>query len=802
MKNKKIAGTIVALIVTAVMMCALLLATGCSIADTQTFTVDLHTEMTVAGNFYGERVMTVTFDKSPVLSAFENLDELESFVEKRLPECLEGKLIDDENGTRYELVLRFTSQEDYLAKIESLLGRKPSIVFESSDKIFMKGLTFQEDFESKELFSFIDVNEVVAAFVSDADISESDMQVAAAFIKQTGVSINVDGKEYRSEGGKVDVADGKATMISKVSFKTVLKANGYFERTIEFRMLSDIDQESYVKICDYFESVKPSFAEIVAGEYPATPVITVEFKARDVSDLSAMTTQIMGDTCTASFGDVTDANVPFASVEELSETISFARLCEDSQMPFTYNIVSERGAPAQLSAELDGIAVDSQPTLGGNTLDYGSQAVYVTLNTRYQSISTANLVYYNLIAHGDDSYTREIYIIMDEDTSDEVLSNIRSYYDTKGAQNTKINILSEGFSDEFKTPCVEIIISGGSKEITRAEDMLFGGSTERKLTYGKSKSIINTAPDTELCDVYDISSLLSMTNVTSYYYSFMSDENLRNGTVETDTGSYSVKGNDSNCLGFMMSEGAATVKFIGSYTNIDAIIFIILLVLLILLALVLVTIIVLRYLKRKNGKENEDKKEEKEPFPVVIENDENPAEISEESETEEAAIVMPAPAPVRDLTEALEPEEEPKEQIEVESYPTTTPEIDFTDLYTETKKEEPEDNGVKVAVKPIVPIYAEQAEQKTEEKPIDEPVVYQPPEEVVERFDESNKAPEVPFEKSPFEKEYATEFESGKASVYSDEDMLNDLEALGKRDEYIERFNKKVKIKVKKHRKK
>ncbi len=805
MKSKTIARAVIALIITAVTVCTLLFTAGCSVTDAQSFTVDLHTEMTVTGNFYGERKMTVSFDKSSVLAVFENLDELENFVEKRLPECLEGKLIDDENGTRYQLVLRFSSQEDYITKVGTLLGRKPNIVFETSDKIFMKGLTFQEDFESKELFSFIDVNEVVSAFVSDADISESDMQVAAAFIKQTGVSINVDGKEYQSEGGKVDVAEGKATMISKVSFKTVLKANGYFERIIEFRMLPDIDQESYEKICDYFESVKPTYAEIVAGEYPTTPVITVEFKARDVSDLSAMTTQIMGDTCTASFGGVTDANVPFASVEELSEAISFARLCEDSQMPFTYNIVSERGAPSQLSAELDGVAVDSQPTLGGNTLDYGSQAIYVNLNTRYQSISTASLVYYNLIAYGDDSYTREIYIIMDDDTSDEVLGNIRSYYDTKGAQNTKINILTDGFSDEFTSPCVEIIISGNAKEITRAEDMLFGGSTERKLTYGRSKSVINVSPDTELSDVYDISSLLSMTNVTSYYYSFMSDENLRKGTVETDSGSCSVKTDDNNCLGFMMSEGTATVRFIGSYTNVDAIIFIILLVLLILLALVLATIIVLRHLKSEKGEDKEDS--EKEPFPVVIEEDnEKPEEESSEEVTEEAVIAMPAPAPVRDLAEALEPEEEPKEEIEVESYPTTTPEIDYSDLYAETEKEETnetDENGIKVEVKPFVPIYAERDESaREEEKPIEEPVIYQIPKEPVERFDESNKAPEVPFEKSPFEEEYATEFESGKESVYSDEDMLNDLEALGKRDEYIERFNKKVKIKVKKHRKK
>lgn len=792
MRRNKFARAFVMTVLAVVTVCVMLFAGSCSIADTQSFTVDLHTKMEVNGDFYGQRVMTVAFDKSLALAAFETIEDFDNFVEGYLPECLDGNLIDDENGTRYELVLKFTSQEDYAAKIETLLGRKPNIVFETSDKIFMKGLTFQEDFESKDLFAFIDVNEIVNAVVSDADISESDMQVAAAFIKQTGVVISVDDKEYHSDGGTVNVAEGKATMISKVSFKTVLKANGYFERIIEFRMIPEIDQNSYTEIFTYFESVKPAGAEVIAGEYPTTPVITVEFKSRDVSDLSAKTTQVLGDTCTAVFGDATDASVPFASVEEFTETISFAKLCEDSQMPFSYNIVSERGAPSQLNAELDGVAVDSQPTLGGNTLDYGSQAAYVTLSTRYQSISTASLVYYNLIARGDDNYTREIYIIMDEDTSDEVLNNIRSYYDTKGAQNTKINILLDGFSEEFTSPCVEILINGSAKEITRAEDMLFGGSTERKLTYSRDKSIINTSPDTQLCDVYDISSLLSMTNVTSYYYSFISDDELRSGMVETSVGSYSVKNKDGKCLGFMMSEGTAAVKFVGGYTNVDAIIFIILLVLLILLIITLAVILVLKYLRAKN--KEEESEEKKEPFPVVIED--------EPEKVEEPVIAMPASV-VRDLTAVIEPEEEPKEEIEVEVYPSTTPEIDYADLLAEAEKskDEPEDSGVKVAVKPIVPVYAEPAE--TSEEPVEEPIVYEKPaEEPVERFDESNKAPEVPFERSPFEDEYAKEFAEEAKEEYSDEDMLNDLEMLGKRDEYVERFNKKVKIKVKKYKNK
>ncbi len=793
MRDKKMSRLIVLVISLAVLLCSVLMFSGCTDIDTSNFTVDLQTKMNVTGDFYGERVMTVSFDKSLLMTVFESTDELDALVKSQLPECMEGKLIDDENGSRYSFTVRFSSYDDYVAKIESLLGRKPTVEFETSDKIFMKGLTFQEDFESKDLFAFVDVNAIVNAVVSDADISATDIQVAAAFIKQTGVIVTVDDKDYQSEGGKIDVAEGKATMISKVSFKTILKANGYFERTISFRMIPDIDQDSYTDIFAYFESGKPNGAVVSATDLSSDALISVEFKARDVSDLSSKTTQVLGDTCTAVFGDVTDASVPFATLEEFTETLSFAKLCVDAQMPFTYNIVSERGAPSQLNVEIDGAAVDSQPTLGGNTLDYGSQAANVTLATRYQSISTASLVYYNLIARGDDNFTREIYIIMADDTSDDVLNNIKAYYDIKGASNTTINILHDGFSEEFTSPCVEIKINGSAKEITRAEDVLFGGTTERKISYGRADSIIKVSPDTTLSDTYDISSLLSMTNVTSYYYSFISDDELRKGTVESASGIYSVKSRENeDCLGFMMDDGAAVVTFIGGYTNVTAIVFIILLILLILLALLLAAVLIFKYLK---SKDKDDEEEKKESFPVVIEDE--PEEVQEiEEVVEEPVIVAP---PVRDLTEVIESEEE-KEEIVIEVYPPTTVEPDYSDLFTEKaeEKEPEEDEGIKVSVKPIIPVYINDAQD--EKEPETEAPVIIPVAEEIERFDENNRAAEVPFAKSPYEEEYNKEFEEEEVEEYTDSDMIEDLEALGLLDEYIERTHK-VKIKVKKYRK-
>lgn len=783
--RKIISSRAAAMVVSLITIIALLFTfVGCSAADAANFTVDLQTKINISGEFFGERVMTVSFDKSLALTAFESLDALDAVVESQLPDFLESKLIDDESGARYELTLRFSSMDDYTSKIEKLLGRKPVIVFETSDKIFMKGLTYQEDFESKDLFSFIDVDEIIRMLTDgielDVEISAEDIPVAAAFIKQSGVIVKVGEKSYQSEGGKVNVAEGKATMISKVSFRTVLKSNGYFERTIDFRMIPEIDQDSYTDIIAYFESVKPIGSEVKATELSSSSVISVEFKSRDVSDLSAKTTQILGDTCTAGFGDVTDASVPFATLEEFTESISFTKLCVDSQMPFTYNIVSERGAPSQLTVEIDGVEQDSQPTLGGNTLDYGAQAAYMTLNTRYQSISTASLVYYNLVAHGDNKFTREIYIIMDDDTPDEILNNIKAYYDIKGAQNTKINVLPDGFSEEFTSPCVEILIEGSAKEITRAEDTLFGGLTERKLTYDRTKSIIKVNPDTSLSDAYDISSLLSMTNVTSYYYTFRADDELRGAAVETAAGAFSVDSRENeDTLGFLMSDGKAVVSFTGGYKNVDAIIFIILLVLLILLVLVLAAMLALKYLKSRDQSE-EPEKEKKEPFPVVIEEE---PEIIEEAEEEPVIIAAP---PVRDLTMVIEPEEEEIEEIEVESYPSTTPEIIVLPVSEPEPEEEPEeeDASIKVSVKPIIPVYAQAEEENVQDD--SEPEIEE--EEFEERFDENNRAPEVPFAQSPFEDEY------------SDEDMLNDLETLGLLDEYIER-TQKVKIKVKKYRK-
>lgn len=771
--NGKSLRRLLSLALTAILLVMLLCMTGCD--NTANINVDLRTEMSVDGSFAGKRVMTVSFDQTLAETGFKTLDALDALVSKEMPSTLTKELVTDESGARYVFTLSFASLDDYIQKVAGLIGRQPNVTFDSVDKMFMKGLTYQEDFESCELFSWVDKGVKNLTVISRTDLFDS-----ASFWRQTGVNINVGDSSFSSSGGRIDVTQGKETLISKISFKTTVKKNESYERTIEFRLSPSIYEDNYADIVSFLERQKPEGAIVTQSAVSDSKVVSVVFKARNIGELYEKTSKVLGTSCTADFRAVEDSSLPFSTLEEFRESLDFTNLCMDTKVPFSYNLVSESGSPSQLSVILDGEVIDGQPTLGGNTLDYGAEGSVMELTTRFESISTAKSIYYNLIELGTDDYKREIVIMMENGTPSDVLEKIKSFYESKEAKNTVITTSEEGYAENSSNPCVCIEISGSGKDIAKAEEMLFAGTTERKLSYERQKSIFKVKPQTALEDSFDISSLLSMTNVTEYIYTFTSKRDDITGSSRTIAGVTDMSEDEKKAgetVGYLMTNGSASLKFDGKYTNVEAIIFIILLIILALLILALIGVMLYKYLKDKKKDEVPEKRVQ--PVPEVVE------EYYPEPEPEPIPIALPEPEPPRDLGFAIEQEEEFKPEIEIESFPSTTKETDFDlifnsmDLAAQDEEEEPEpepEDTHKVPVHPFVPVYIE-----PQPEPEPEPVVIPEPEP-------EPKAPEVPFAKSPYEDD-----------DYSDADMLDDFDRLGLLDSYIDRVSK-VKVKVKKRK--
>lgn len=757
----------ISLIAAVLLVMSMLCLSGCDESVLANVYAELKTEVSVTDAFAGQRVMTASFNRQLAVDTFEDLETLTEKVSKATPEQLKCELVDDGVNASYVFTLSFASLDEYKQKVSALIGREPEIVYQNNNQLFTKSFMYEEPFTSTELFGW--VNDAVKTL----EFSETDLFNPSTFWRENGTSVKVGASNYDFPTGSVSIPETRESVLDKIDISTVLKKNGEFERVIGFCAPTySVSADDYVKILDFCEKNKPESATVAQSEDENDKIVTVTFKAADENILAQKTTQVLQGVCQSSMSNIQDSSMPFATLKQFDEQLDFSGICSDAPVPFSFKFVSESGVPTPASFQIDGQDISSElEQAEGNSFQYNGSASKLTTSTRFESISTASTVFYNLIMNGSDSFNREIVIMMDMDCDPQALENIKGYYDSKGAEDTIITTLPNGYSVDLENPCVVINISGSGEEVVEAETTLFGGMKERKLGYDKEKSILKVKPSTALTDSYDISSLLSITNVTEYYYTLTSGDSLT-GSSRVTAGKVDKDENEikaGTTVGYVMEDGMANITFNGKYTNSEAIIFIVLLVILGLLLLALAAVLLYRYWQKKNAE-----KEKPEPEPEM-------PRIPEPVYEEPVALPAPEPEPVRDFTYVIDEEEDRHEDIQIESFPSSTQENDFGSLYNSmdlsAQEEEPvvEEAPVKVEVRPFVPVYVE----PKEEEPEPEPVVLPEPEPV--------KAPEVPFAESPFEEEY------------TDEQMIEDLDALGLLDEYVEKTTK-VKVKVKKHK--
>ena len=127
---------------------------GCSFND-----VTLNTELILDENFSGERIITLNI-KDSVLSpkSFESAG-LSEFIFSKVPKVFDVKKVRKNNSTDYKFILRFNTIDDYRSKIKSLLNDDAEVSsFYSKDNILTRGIKIFENFSSKDLFNFLNLD--------------------------------------------------------------------------------------------------------------------------------------------------------------------------------------------------------------------------------------------------------------------------------------------------------------------------------------------------------------------------------------------------------------------------------------------------------------------------------------------------------------------------------------------------------------------------------------------------------------------------------------------------------------------
>lgn len=769
MKNKTHGTCRVRLFVLFSGIVMLLLLSGCA---------NMGTEIKLDGsNFSGSRVMTITFDVDELNTKLPGgVEDLNGLINYSIPKELTYQYVVNDNEAAYDFTLAFESKQDYIDKLKNLLSKAPEVTFSYSTGVFTRGVVYKENFESRELFSWLD-----RVITENGLTNASQTYSSEKFWKQTGVKVILDGEEFKSDGGKVDIESGGQSVVTGINISTVLRSSGDIERVMQVAMPSSVDAKQVDLIDGFFNDNVPDSGRWSKRKRAGVLTYTVEFSAGNVSQLQSYMSDLTNKESSISYGNVTDASQPLAQSTELAESLDFSYFGGEGNVSVTYVVSSELGIPYQINIDDGEQERNAEAVADGTKLTTNGSFSEVKFKTVLRKMARVDEIDYNLIQTGGNSFIREVVIYLAKDTDPVILDNISQYYEVKGAGNTEIQVENE------TVPTVKIYIRGSARKIVSAESILFGGVGARALGYDSNWGIFKLRPTTKLIDSFDITSLISLMDVSGYIYTYSYDGNTITRVTCTVEGEQTSKtmDNQEEVVGFGLSNGIQTITIDGNYFNGWAVFFIVLFVLL-LIAMIVMAVLLYLYKTGRIDIPDRFKRKQAEPLPqqpvyIPIPVPAQPMPLPEPEPYYPEPEPEPEPEP-RDLTAAFEPEEEYVPfDFSLISEPEPEPEP--------APEPEPEPEPIPLPMPMPMP------EVPDMEPVISYPEKYHPTDEFVEKDPEPVYVAPPVVEKlpdpEPVERVTPTE--------YTDDDMISDFDALGMLGEYTRRVHK-VKVKVRKVR--
>lgn len=243
----------------------------------------IDTVMTINSDLSGIRIITCSISKQKIKSEINgNEAALDSLIELNCPSELSHEKLDDEYNVIYKFVLSFGSKDEYIKKIENLLGFKPNIVFESPNSPFTRGLIIKENFSSKDLLWWLEKIGKEKNLISSKN----------EFLTENSAIVNYNGKTIET-ANFINVRDIEYLRIDKVSIATDINSDGTFKRNISFCIpLGSFNSKSEY-ITNYMNNRVPQFGLIRSYDINDNKVFNIYFEAKDAYELLEKTNNVI-----------------------------------------------------------------------------------------------------------------------------------------------------------------------------------------------------------------------------------------------------------------------------------------------------------------------------------------------------------------------------------------------------------------------------------------------------------------------------------------------------------------------------
>ena len=519
---KKVISISVALVI---LLSTVFLFSGCNWGGLQ-----VTSKLTIDENFSGSRTVTFAVPES-VYS--ENLD---SNIKEAAPVTEDGTVTLgysdlEEGGTEYTLSIYFSSQSDYVSRMESLLGRDVSVNLAQPDNIMAKGVRYTENFNTTELLAWLE------------PVLEEDDKAFGMSLECKGAVAEIEGLEYETKPTiDVNTIEGKPLQSIKVYTKN--NKDGTYDRTFTILMDSNLYKTVGNQINFYFEAATDT--EIADSlrwtEVDKSQQCQVVYTGLDMQQLISVTNRMFSvNDITISYGDTDNSSTPFIEGLAFDEKINLNAYVGDKNgnVPISYEYVLPEETTHGTATVLNTGIWEEQGEWSGNlySLQYEGNCVDISIKDGIEF--PVEKIQYTLQRIGDDNYRRvtEIYYKKDEESQFSGAEYACDYFTNKGAD------AQTRTEDEFEV--CSLSIKGSAIELSIAEAQLFGGGNYFSQTVSNPALDIRTM--TEIRDYVYIAPLLTEMNkeIPVYYTVLPSDDYKVNYLTGTDSGN-AVKNEDGS----------------------------------------------------------------------------------------------------------------------------------------------------------------------------------------------------------------------------------------------------------------
>lgn len=544
---KKVISISVALVI---LLSTVFLFSGCNWGGLQ-----VTSKLTIDENFSGSRTVTFAVPES-VYS--ENLD---SNIKEAAPVTEDGTVTLgysdlEEGGTEYTLSIYFSSQSDYVSRMESLLGRDVSVNLAQPDNIMAKGVRYTENFNTTELLAWLE------------PVLEEDDKAFGMSLECKGAVAEIEGLEYETKPTiDVNTIEGKPLQSIKVYTKN--NKDGTYDRTFTILMDSNLYKTVGNQINFYFEAATDT--EIADSlrwtEVDKSQQCQVVYTGLDMQQLISVTNRMFSvNDITISYGDTDNSSTPFIEGLAFDEKINLNAYVGDKNgnVPISYEYVLPEETTHGTATVLNTGIWEEQGEWSGNlySLQYEGNCVDISIKDGIEF--PVEKIQYTLQRLGDDNYRRvtEIYYKKDEESQFSGAEYACDYFTNKGAD------AQTRTEDEFEV--CSLSIKGSAIELSIAEAQLFGGGNYFSQTVSNPALDIRTM--TEIRDYVYIAPLLTEMNkeIPVYYTVLPSDDYKVNYLTGTDSGN-AVK-NEDGSMTITIKNGISDIYVVQSTPHVGKII--------------------------------------------------------------------------------------------------------------------------------------------------------------------------------------------------------------------------------------